>query len=313
MSQLDLCHVFSLNFVNTEADHQVGHHVALLFGFTNDLDRLINIEQYLLEAEQQMQAVLRFYKLEMSAVLHALGSERDPLQQNIRYAHRHRRTFDQNVKVAGEGIFQRGLLKQELRHLFGIGAAFQIYGDLQAGFIGLIADIVDLFQLACLYVLDHLIDDGFARGGGRDLGDIDAVVRFIVGVFATDTYRTATGIIHLAQFICFVYHISAAAEIRPFQRFRNVKIGVFDEFNGGFAYLFQIKRADVACHTHGDTRIGIHQYAREPHREKRGLLHRIIVVRHKTDSVFFNIGKQLAADGVQLCLRITGGGVLHIL
>ena len=47
MAELYFGHKISLNFIDSETYHKVGNNLALTFGLADDLDRLIDVEQYL--------------------------------------------------------------------------------------------------------------------------------------------------------------------------------------------------------------------------------------------------------------------------
>ncbi len=45
MAQPNLRHIFCLNLINAESDHQVGDNLALLLRLADDPDRLVDIQQ----------------------------------------------------------------------------------------------------------------------------------------------------------------------------------------------------------------------------------------------------------------------------
>ena len=49
VAQFDFRHIFGLDFIDAEADHQVGDALNLLLGFPHDLDGLIDIQQDLFQ------------------------------------------------------------------------------------------------------------------------------------------------------------------------------------------------------------------------------------------------------------------------
>ena len=53
--QLDLSHKLSLNLVNTKADHQIGHHFAVLFGVADNGNGFIDIQKNFLQTFKQVQ------------------------------------------------------------------------------------------------------------------------------------------------------------------------------------------------------------------------------------------------------------------
>lgn len=53
--QLDLRHIFGLRFVDAEGDHQVGYDLLLRLGLADNLDGLVDVQQNLFEAQQQVE------------------------------------------------------------------------------------------------------------------------------------------------------------------------------------------------------------------------------------------------------------------
>ena len=72
--QLDLRHIFRLNLVDAEANHQVGDHLSLLLRLTDDGDGLVNIQQDALQALQQVQLFLLLAQHEEDPPLHTVGA-----------------------------------------------------------------------------------------------------------------------------------------------------------------------------------------------------------------------------------------------
>jgi len=104
MPQLDLCHIFRLDLVNTEFHHQVGYHVRFFLRFPDDADGVVDIQQDLLQAFQQMQLFGFFLQVKMHPAFHAFRPERHPFRQDLPDAHDFRGAGDENVEVTGEVV-----------------------------------------------------------------------------------------------------------------------------------------------------------------------------------------------------------------
>ena len=52
VTQFDFCHIVRLDLINTKADHQIGDNFTFQLGFTDDFDRLIDIQQDTLQTFQ---------------------------------------------------------------------------------------------------------------------------------------------------------------------------------------------------------------------------------------------------------------------
>ena len=79
VAQTDVRDVFRLNLVDVEAAHQVRDNLGVLLGAADDGDGLVDVEQDLAQAEQQMQLVLLLAKLKEHAAADAFRAPRCPL------------------------------------------------------------------------------------------------------------------------------------------------------------------------------------------------------------------------------------------
>lgn len=105
----------------------------------------------------------------------ALHPEGRPLLQDLPHAHDPGLARDEDVEVAAEAVFQRGSLEELGHQLVRVHAPLEVEGELEAVQVGLVTHIADLLDLARLDQLGDLVHDGFHRGGGRDLGDLDHI------------------------------------------------------------------------------------------------------------------------------------------
>ncbi len=228
------------------------------------------------------------------------------------YPEGHRHAADQDVEVAGEAVLQRGQLEEPLHQLIGVGAALEVDGDLHTAQTRLVADIGYIAYLAVLDEVDDLLDDDLGGGGRRYMGDVDAVLLFVVGVYRADSDRAPARAVDLADSLFVIDDLRAAGEIRSRQGGDDIVILVTDQGGGGLAYLAQVEGAYVARHTYGDTGVGVDQHRREGRRQQGRLLHRVVVVVDEIDGVPVDIPEQLVAYRVELSLGITRGSPRHI-
>ena len=133
VAQADVRNELSLNLVDPEPDHQVGDDLGVLLGLTDDLDRLVDIQQDLLQTVQQMQLVLFLVQVEEHAAAHTFRAPGCPLVQQFAHAEHARHAADQHIEVAGEAVHQRGHLHQSCHQLVRIGAALEVDGNFQTG------------------------------------------------------------------------------------------------------------------------------------------------------------------------------------
>mgnify|MGYP000444189603 CR=1 FL=1 len=150
VAQLDFRHILSLHFVNAKPINQVGHNLGFFRSVAHNFNCLINIQQDSFQAAQQVQTLLLALQIIVGAAAHAFGAECDPLQQNLAHAQHAGLAADQHIEVAGKGVLQRRQLVELGHQLIRVHAPLQIDGQLQAGEVGLIPHIRDLFRLARL-------------------------------------------------------------------------------------------------------------------------------------------------------------------
>ena len=82
--------------------------------------------------------------------------------------------------------------------------------------------------------------------------------------------------------------------------------------NRSLADFIQVEAADHAGHAHGDAGVCGDQHIGEGGGQQGGLLHAAVIVIHKVHGVLVDIPENLRADGGELGLGITGGGVGHV-
>ena len=106
--------------------------------------------------------------------------------------------------------------------------------------------------------------------------------------------------------------LAAGGKIRGQEGGHNIMVGVLNQRRCGAADLSQIKGADIAGHTDGDTHIGIDQNIGESRREEGRFLHLPVITIDKIDGILIHIGEQFGAERIEFALGITGGGIGHI-
>ena len=259
-----------------------------------------------------MQLFLFALQIEIDAPADAFPAEGGPFLQQLPNAQHPGRAGDENIEIAAEAILQRRHAEKLLHQLFGIGAPLAVDGELEAAEVGLIPHIADLADLPELDEIHDLIHNGFHCGRGRNFGNFEAVVGFIVMIAAAYPHAAPAGGIDFIQLGFIVQQDAAAGEIGSDEGIGDIVLRVAYQRRRRFADLGQIEGADIAGHADGDTGIVIHQHRWEGHRQQRRLLYRAVVVIHKIDGIFIDIGEELGADLFQLDLGITGGGVGHV-
>ena len=310
--QLDLRHIFRLDLVDAETDHQVGDDLGFLLRLSDNADGLVNVQQDALQALQQVQLFLLLAQHEEDPPLHAVGAPRCPFLQNLPDTQHLGATGDQHVEVAGKGVLQRCQLVELGHQLIRVHAPLQIDGQLQSGEVGLIPHIRDLFRLARLDQLRHLVQNGLYRSGVGDLVNFQQVLVLHIAVLGPHPDAAPARIVNIPNGIGVKDQLAAGGEIRGQQCLRQVAVRVFQIGHCSIADLFQVKAAELGGHTHGDAAVGGYQNIGEGGGQQRRLLHGVVIVIHEVHGVAVDVLEDLAADGGELCLRIPGGGPGHI-
>ena len=310
--QLDLRHIFRLNLVDAEADHQIGDDLGFLLRLPDNADGLVNIQQDALQALQKVQLFLLLAQHEEDPPLHAVGPPGSPFLQDLPDTQHLGAAGDQHVEVAGKGVLQRCQLVELGHQLIRVHAPLQIDGQLQAGEVGLIPHIRDLFRLARLDQLRHLVQNGLHCGGVGDLVNFQQVLVLHIAVLGPHPDAAPARIVNVPNGIGVKDQFAAGGEIRGQQCLCQVAVRVFQVGHRGVADLFQVKAAELGGHTHGDAAVGGYQNIGEGGGQQRRLLHGVVIVIHEVHGVAVDVLEDLAADGGELCLCVPGGGPRHI-
>ena len=310
--QLDLRHIFRLDLVDAEADHQIGDDLGFLLRLPDNADGLVNVQQDALQALQQVQLFLLLAQHEEDPPLHAVGTPRCPFLQNLPDTQHLGAAGDEHVEVAGKGVLQ-GCQLVELGHqLIRVHAPLQVDGQLQSGEVGLIPHIRDLFRLARLDQLRHLVQNGLYRSGVGDLVNFQQILVLHIAVLGPHPDAAPARIVNIPNGIGVKDQFAAGGKIRGQQCLCQVAVRVFQVGHCSIADLFQVKAAELGGHTHGDAAVGGYQNIGEGGGQQRRLLHGVVIVVHEVHGVTVDVLEDLAADGGELCLRVPGGGTRHI-
>ena len=312
VSQLDLCNVVGLDLVDAEADHQVRDNLGLGFSAADDGDGLVDIEQDLAQAKQQVELFLLLLELVIGPAADALGPPGDPLLQDLADAHHAGHTGDQHVEVAGEAVLQGGVAEELLHQLLRVHAALEVHRDLEAGEVRLVPDVVELADLARLGQIDHLFDHRLGGGGVGQLVDLDQIALLHVAPSGADAEGAAPGFIDGVHLGAVIDDLAARREIRGGHGFQQVAARVAEIGDRGLTDLPEIKAADIRGHADGDAVVVGDEDVWEGRWQKGRLLHRAVVVVGHVHGVQVDVTEKLGADWLQPRLGVTRGGIGHI-
>ena len=237
MTQLNFRHVLGLGLIDAEADHKIGDNLCFFLCLPDNFNSLIDIQQDLLQTLQKMKFFLGLGQVKIDTAADALSAERDPLREQVFDTEHPWSAGNKDIEVTGERVLQRGGFIELPHKAVRVGSTLQIDRDLQAGFIGLVADVADFPQLTCLCLFNDLVDDGLGGGGRRNLCDVDAVAFLIVSIFRTYGNAAAAGVQHLPHLVAVEKNLAAAREVRCLERVHDICIGIADQLNCGVTDL----------------------------------------------------------------------------
>ena len=312
VAELELGNKLGLGLVDVEAAHKVGHDLGLELGATDDGDRLVDVEQDRLEAVQQVQALGLFAQVIVNAATRGLNTPLDPLVQNLAHAHNARVTIDQHVEVARERILQRGRAIELGHELVGVDAALKVDSDAQAREVGFVADVCDLLDLALLGELDDAFDDDIGLGGVGDLVDLDDALFGNPAPAGADLEAAKTGLDDLLHLLAAVDDLAAGRKVGHGHVLEQVAVGILQVVHRGSTDLVEVETADVGCHGDADALIGRDKDVGKRGGQQARLLHGTVVAVDEVDRVLVDVLEDLGANGGELSLGITRGGVAQV-
>ena len=253
-----------------------------------------------------------FLQVEEHAPADALHAPGDPLVENFAHAHHARIAGNEDVEVAGKAVAQRREPEELLHDLLGVRAALEVDGELQAAEVGLVAHVGHFAQLARLDELGHFIDNGLHGRGIRDLIDLDDVLLRQVPPAGAHLHAAATGAVDPGHLVPVVQNLAAGRKIRRRERREQVMVRVLEVGDRRAADLLEVEAADLAGHANGDAEVCRHEHIGKARRQQGRLFHGAVVVINEIDGVAVNVAEELGADGRELRLRVTRGGVGHV-
>ena len=259
-----------------------------------------------------MQALGLFAQVKVDAATRGLNTPLDPLVQDLAHAHNARVTIDQYVEVARERILQRGRAI-ELRHeLVGVDAALKVDSDAQTRKVGLIANVCDLFDLALFGELDDALDDDIGLGGVGDLVDLDDALFGNPAPAGANLEAAQPGLDDLLHLLAAVDDLAAGGEIGHGHVLEQVAVGILQVVHRGGADLVEVETADIGRHSDADALVGRDKDVGERGGQQAWLLHGAVVAVDEVDRVLVDVLEDLGADGGELGLGITRGGVAQV-
>ena len=261
---------------------------------------------------QQVQALGLFTQVKVNAATRGLNTPLDPLVQNLAHTHNAGVTIDQHVEVARERILQRGRAIELGHELVGVDTALKVDGDAQTREVGFVADVGNLLDLALFGELDDALDNDIGLGGVGDLVDLDNALFGNPAPTGADLEAAKAGLDNLFHLLAAVDDLAAGREVGHGHVLEQVTVGVLQVVHRGSADLVKVETADVGRHGDADALIGRDKDVGERGGQQARFLHGAVVAVDEVDRVFVDVLEDFGADGGELGLGITRGGVAQI-
>ena len=259
-----------------------------------------------------MQALGLFAQVKVNAATRGLNTPLDPLVQNLAHAHNAGIAVDEHVEVARERILQRGRAIELGHELVGVDAALKVDGDAQAREVGFVADVSDLLDLALFGELNDALDNDIGLGGVGDLVDLDDALFGNPAPTGADLEAAKAGLDNLFHLLAAVDNLAAGREVGHGHIFEQVAVGILQVVHGGSADLVEVETADVGRHGDADALVGRDKDVGERGGQQARLLHGAVVAVDEVDRVLVDVLEDLGADGGELGLGITRGGIAQV-
>ena len=266
-----------------------------------------------------MAALAGLAQIEDGAPCHHLATVRQENGQQVFQVAQTRLTINQRHHVHSEGVLQLGLFIEIVQHHFGHCATFQFNDQAHTGFVRLVLDVADVFDLLFVNQLGHALLQGlfvhlvgqFVNDDGLALAFVD-VLEVAFGPHDHAAASSAIAFFHPADAI----DDAGSGEVRGRHDVHQVVdrgVGVTQQMQTRVHHLVQVVRGNVGRHAHGDTGRAIDQQIGEFGRHDQRFFFAAVVVWTEINGFFVQVVEQFMRDFGQTDLGVAhGGGVVAV-
>ena len=299
--------------------HQLGFGHGWGGRIADDGDEFIDIRQSDRQTFEHMAALAGLAQIEDGAPCHHLATVRQENGQQVFQVAQTRLTINQRHHVHSEGVLQLGLFIEIVQHYFGHRATFQFNDQAHTGFVRLVLNVADVFDLLFVNQLGHALLQGlfvhlvgqFVNDDGLALAFVD-VLEVAFGPHDHAAASSAIAFFHPADAI----DDAGSGEVRGRHDVHQVVdrgVGVTQQVQTRVHHLVQVVRGNVGRHAHGDTGRAIDQQIGEFGRHDQRFFFASIVVGTEINGFFVQIVEQFVRDFGQTDLGVAhGGGVVTV-
>src|SRR5579872_5271051 len=201
-----------------------------LFGFlgrlaaANELDQFVQNVEGLLEAEQDVLALLGLAQLVARAAEHDVAAMLEEEAQELDETHLARLTAGDGQQDHAEGLLHLRKLEEVVQDDLGLFAAFNLDDDAHAVAVGFVAHVGDAFDLLVLHEIGDALDQARLIHLIRNFGDDDILAVFadlLDGSLGACGEAAAAGLVGLLDAFA-PGNVAAGGEVRPLYEFHDV-------------------------------------------------------------------------------------------
>ena len=266
-----------------------------------------------------MAAIARFAQIEHSAPRDDFAAVLNKDIQQILEVAQARLAVYQRHHIDAEGVLQLRLLVQVVEYHLGHFAALELNHQAHAGFVRLILDVADAFEL----FLVHQFGNAFLQRLFIDLvrqlvyhdGLALAFVQVFKMAFGAHYHAPAPGAVAVFHALNAVDDATRGEIGRRhnlhqiFQRGRRLA----QQMQAGIDHFVQVVRRNIGCHAHGNAARAVDEQIGQASGQNGRLQLLAVVVGHHIDRLLVDIGQNLAGNLLQPTFRITvSGGAVAI-
>ncbi|KPB79626.1 Uncharacterized protein AC506_0820 [Pseudomonas syringae pv. maculicola str. M6] len=308
LAQAGVEDVVSLNFRETETRNQLR---LGMFGGTDDVDHLIQIQVSREQTVQQVQAMLDLVQTKLQTTTHSADTERQPFAEQrlevleLRFAVQ---ANDVDVDpITGFKLRGREQMLHQFVQLNPVGARDD-HDAARVFVVRLVTQVGNHRQFLGLHLRGDLLQHLGTGNLMRQRRDDDIAI--FDAVHGTHTHRTTTGFIDFQQVGTRRDDLGFGRIIRPqnmLAQLWNRGLGLVEQMHAGAGNFAQVVRRNISGHADGDTGGAVEQNIRQPCRQHCGLVERAVKVRHPVRGPLTQFAEQHFGVARQARLGVTHG------
>src|SRR5579872_3510066 len=301
-----------IDFLAAKVLDQVFAGIGAVGAAANDGDDVVEMVEGSEIAFEDVLAVFRLLQQVSSAAADDVDAVLDEVLNGLDKAHFTRLSVNHREEDHREALLHLRVLEELVEDDLGLNATLQFDDDAHAVAIGFVANIGDVFDFFVVDQRRDALDQNRLVYLIRNLGDDDGLAIFV------DVLDGGFGAHHEAPAACAVGFENSGAPVNDssrrevgaldeLQNFRELRVGIIDERDGGVDDLRQIMWRNFRCHANRDSVGTIDKQVRNARGKNVGLDFAAVIVRMEVDSVFVEVFQQRGGNLRKLGFCVTVG------